>query len=154
MIKIISSLLLVILVITTSYSQVEELPAFPGAEGNGKFVTGGRGGRVIYVTNLNNDNNPGSLRYAINQSGPGIIMFKVSRTIILTSNLHSSFATYAPGVTKDNIKSETEFPFEFVTTHSAEKACEKIIEFCGASLERDSVDLRIIREYQSGNLYR
>jgi len=147
MIKIISSLLLVILVITTSYSQVEELPAFPGAEGNGKFVTGGRGG-------LNDDNNPGSLRYAINQSGPGIIMFKVSRTIILTSNLHSSFATYAPGVTKDNIKSETEFPFEFVTTHSAEKACEKIIEFCGASLERDSVDLRIIREYQSGNLYR
>ncbi len=100
MIKIISSLLLVILVITTSYSQVEELPAFPGAEGNGKFVTGGRGGRVIYVTNLNDDNNPGSLRYAINQSGPGIIMFKVSRTIILTSNLHSSFATYAPELQK------------------------------------------------------
>jgi hypothetical protein len=68
--------------------QPERLAAFPGAEGHGKYVTGGRGGRVIYVTNLNDDNNPGSLRHAINQTGPRIILFKVSGTILLKSILN------------------------------------------------------------------
>ena len=87
--KIISCLILV-LTATVCFAQTDELPAFPGAEGNGKYVTGGRGGKVIYITNLNDDNNPGSLRYAINQSGPRIIMFKVSGEIKLTSRLNIS----------------------------------------------------------------
>lgn len=67
--------------------ETKELPAFPGAEGYGKYVTGGRGGQVIYVTNLEDNNSPGSLRYAINQSGPRMILFKVSGTIQLNSDL-------------------------------------------------------------------
>lgn len=63
------------------------LPSFPGAEGFGRNTTGGRGGRVIYVTHLNDDNNPGSLRYAVSQPGPRIILFKVSGTILLKSEL-------------------------------------------------------------------
>ncbi len=90
MIKIFSCLFLVVFAISTSVAQVGVLSAFPGAEGNGKDVTGGRGGRVIYVTNLEDNTSVGSLRYAINQSGPRIIMFKVSGTIKLKSRLSIS----------------------------------------------------------------
>jgi hypothetical protein len=67
-------------------------------------------------------------------------------------DMHSTFSSYAPCVTKDDIKSETEYPHASVTTHSAEKAYEKIVNFCGASLKRDSVDLRIIHELSTGTV--
>ena len=79
--------LLIICLTGFSISGQNTLPAFPGAEGFGKYTTGGRGGKVIYVTNLDDNTSPGSLRYAVNQTGARIVVFAVSGTIQLKSTL-------------------------------------------------------------------
>lgn len=79
-------LILVLNIFGTASSILGQIPAFPGAEGYGSSTPGGRGGQVIKVTNLN-DNGPGSLRTALQTSGPRIIVFDTGGTIELTSRI-------------------------------------------------------------------
>jgi hypothetical protein len=77
-----------------------QILAFPTAEGFGKYSTGGRGGQVVEVTNLNDflsteDSITGSLRWALNQykTQPITVVFRVSGIIVLKSDLRCSRTT-------------------------------------------------------------
>ena len=66
--------------------QATSIPAFPGAEGFGSATPGGRNGRVLLVTNLDNSG-PGSLRAACETEGPRIVVFRTGGTITLTKTI-------------------------------------------------------------------
>ena len=79
-----------------------DIPAFPGAEGGGKYSFGGRGGKIFVVTSLA-DSGPGTLREACEAGGPRIIVFNVAGEIHLERPIHvvapyvSIFGQTAPG---------------------------------------------------------
>lgn len=78
-----------------------QAPAFPGAEGHGRYVTGGRGGKVIHVTTLKDSTKtiPGSLRAALETSGKKIIVFDVGGVIALQKELKINSNTTIEGQT-------------------------------------------------------
>lgn len=61
----------------------ERVIAFPGAEGFGRYASGGRGGDVYHVTTLEDGMQPGTLRHAVMQHGPRTVVFDVAGTIFL-----------------------------------------------------------------------
>ena len=73
--------------ITDLRNEKPEVVAFPGAEGFGRYATGGRGGVVYHVTTLADGNEPGTFRHAVSQKGARTVVFDVAGTIFLDNNL-------------------------------------------------------------------
>lgn len=90
--------LLTLAVIACTTNIMAQTPAFPGAEGHGRYVTGGRGGNVIHVTNLN-DSGTGSFREAVKGSSKKIVVFDVAGVIPLESDLTIGANTTIEGQT-------------------------------------------------------
>ena len=91
---------------TLSFSSVAaQTPSFPGAEGHGRYVAGGRGGKIVHVTNLN-DSGAGSFRQAVSGSDKKIVVFDVGGVIAMKSDINIGANTTimgqtapAPGIT-------------------------------------------------------
>lgn len=99
------SVILLLAFSTAIFAQFQSAPAFPGAEGHGRFVTGGRGGEIRHVTTLA-DKGTGSFREAVKGDAKKIVVFDVGGVIALSSNINIGANTTilgqtapAPGVT-------------------------------------------------------
>lgn len=86
-----------IFVITIMIFVPKTVFSFPGAEGFGAYVEGGRGGKVYHVTTLEDGYKPGTLRYAVSQQGRRTVVFDVSGVIELKAPLEikNNFITIA-----------------------------------------------------------
>ena len=109
-----------------------QAPAFPGAEGHGRYVTGGRGGKVVHVTNLN-DSGTGSLRAAVNGNAKKIIVFDVAGVIPLQSDLKIGANTTilgqtapSPGIT---LRYYTVQPDPYSSTNSESNCIIRFVRF-------------------------
>ena len=84
--RLTSLLAILLIAVIPAMGQSEKVPAFPGAEGHGRYVTGGRGGKIIHVTNLD-DSGDGSFREAVKGSSKKIVVFDVAGVIALNSDI-------------------------------------------------------------------
>lgn len=108
---------LIVCIAGVSFAWAEQ-PAFPGAEGWGKYAKGGRGGVVLAVTNLN-DSGPGSFREAVMDPRPRIVIFRVAGTIHLKSELiiTSPYLTIAGQTAPGDGICIAGYPFDIQRTH-------------------------------------
>lgn len=135
--------LILFLTFSSLSGQTEHVLAFPGAEGFGKYATGGRGGLVYRVTNLN-DRGIGSLRWALEAKGTRTIIFEVSGTIELETRLvvkHGNLTIAGQSAPGDGITLKN-YPIYFTKVENV------IVRFIRSRLgdekqvEGDAIDIR------------
>ena len=121
--------------------------AFPTAEGYGAFSKGGRGGKIIAVTNLN-DKGPGSLRSAVEATGARTVIFKVSGTIELQSMLTitNPFITIAGQTAPGDGICLKNFPLHVTNTHDVIVRALRIRPGIASGLKGDEIDGIELRE--------
>jgi pectate lyase len=115
--------------------------AFPGAEGFGAYARGGRGGKVIYVDNLN-DSGPGSLRAAVEDTVPRTVVFRVSGTIELKSDLviSSPYITIAGQTAPGGGICLKHFPLKVSGAHDVIIRCIRVRPGIDSGLPGDQID--------------
>lgn len=103
--SLLSAVIMLLTFAAVASAQFQSAPAFPGAEGHGRFVTGGRGGEIRHVTNLK-DSGTGSFREAVKGDARKIVVFDVGGVIPLADDLSIGANTTilgqtapAPGIT-------------------------------------------------------
>lgn len=103
--SLLSAVIMLLTFAAAMSAQFQSAPAFPGAEGHGRFVTGGRGGEIRHVTNLK-DSGTGSFREAVKGDARKIVVFDVGGVIPLADDLSIGANTTilgqtapAPGIT-------------------------------------------------------
>ena len=92
----------VLTLLAATITATAQAPAFPGAEGHGRYVTGGRGGEVRHVTTLIDDgktSTKGTLRWAVNGNTTKTVVFDVGGIIELTKDLDIGQNTTIAGQT-------------------------------------------------------
>lgn len=120
-----------------SGADLAQVRAFPGAAGFGAVATGGRGGRVITVTNLNAAG-PGSLQHALDQTGPRTVVFAVSGLIDAPVHLTRGDVTIAGQTAAGGITVR-----QFHTTE--EPYCDQDLACINASRRADNWILQHVR---------
>ncbi|HEY4231946.1 MAG TPA: hypothetical protein VGM76_00840 [Lacipirellulaceae bacterium] len=119
-------------------------PAFTGAEGYGAYTPGGRGGQALYVDNLN-DSGPGSLRAAIETTGPRTITFRTGGVIPLKSTLGIT----EPFITIDGQTAPG--PGIMLRNHGIEvRTHDVVLRYFRVRVGDDAVDVKDIRAAEGG----
>lgn len=135
-----------LMILSMEAQSPEDIPAFPHAEGFGAYSMGGRGGKVIFVDNLNDDG-AGSFRAAVMDPEPRIVIFRVSGTIDLKSRLYitSPYLTIAGQTAPGDGICLKRYPLQIRETHDV---IIRGIRVRPGNLSGDNVDAIELRRCQ------
>ncbi len=141
---------LILMLVLAGTAFAAGLPAFPGAEGGGAYARGGRGGRVLVVTNTQDyipgeqEPIPGSLRWALTTAGPRIVVFEAGGVIDLKAalNITESHLTLACQTAPGDGICLRNYPVRFLETEEIIVRCLRSRLGDRARLPQDAIAVK------------